>query len=105
MRTDTGQVFRLEDYHPSDYLIPATELSFRLSPDATTVVAELTIERRAGASKGAPLALDGDELTLKRVAIDGRTLPIRLPPPALGEHNGEILDPLRARDCSHTRSE
>ncbi len=75
MRTDTGQVFRLEDYHPSDYLIPATELSFRLSPDATTVVAELTIERRAGASKGAPLALDGDELTLKRVAIDGRTLP------------------------------
>jgi hypothetical protein len=35
----------------------------------------------------------------------GRTLPIRLPPPAPGEHNGEILDPLRARDCSHTRSE
>ena len=32
MRTDTGQVFRLEDYRPSDYLIPETGLTFRLSP-------------------------------------------------------------------------
>ena len=50
MRTDTGQVFRLEDYRPSDYLIPRTDLTFRLSPDETTRRRrELTIERRAGA--------------------------------------------------------
>jgi aminopeptidase N len=48
MRTDTGQVFRLEDYRPSDYLIPKTELDFRLGEDSTKVVARLTIERRAG---------------------------------------------------------
>ena len=35
MRTDTGQVFRLEDYRPSPYLIPETDLTFRLSPEAT----------------------------------------------------------------------
>jgi len=35
MRTDTGHVFKLEDYRPSDYLILDTNLVFRLSPEAT----------------------------------------------------------------------
>ena len=74
MRTDTGQVFRLEDYRPSDYLIPRTALTFRLNPDATTVTAELTVVRREGASKKAPLILDGDGLSLKSIAIDGEPL-------------------------------
>jgi hypothetical protein len=30
MRTDTGQIFKLEDYRPSDWLIPETRLTFRL---------------------------------------------------------------------------
>ena len=75
MRTDTGQVFRLEDYRPSDYLIPETRLDFRLSPDATTVVAELVVERREGTAAGAPLVLQGDGLTLKRLEIDGAAVP------------------------------
>ncbi len=74
MRTDTGQVFRLEDYRPSDYLIPRTELTFRLSPDSTAVVSELTIARRPGAAKNAPLILDGDGLLLKRIEVDGKAL-------------------------------
>ena len=48
MRTDTGQVFRLEDYRPSPYFIPETDLTFRLSPEATIVIAKLTVERRDG---------------------------------------------------------
>ncbi|CDX41659.1 aminopeptidase N [Mesorhizobium sp. SOD10] len=75
MRTDTGQVFKLEDYRPSDYLIPRTSLDFRLSPDATRVIALLTIERREGVTASAPLVLDGDGLTLLGVAIDGQALP------------------------------
>ncbi|CAN7377453.1 aminopeptidase N [Mesorhizobium caraganae] len=74
MRTDTGQVFKLEDYRPSDFSIPQTGLTFRLSPDATRVTAVLTIERRDGAAASAPLVLDGDGLLLKRIAIDGREL-------------------------------
>ncbi|TIU17839.1 MAG: hypothetical protein E5W20_02880, partial [Mesorhizobium sp.] len=74
MRTDTGQVFKLEDYRPSDYLIPETNLDFRLSPQATVVTAILTVERREGISESAPLVLDGDGLTLKRVEIDGKTV-------------------------------
>ncbi|MET2827707.1 aminopeptidase N [Mesorhizobium shangrilense] len=74
MRTDTGQVFKLEDYRPNDYLIPETNLTFRLSPQATRVIAVLTVERRGGVSASAPLVLDGDGLTLLRVEIDGRPL-------------------------------
>jgi aminopeptidase N len=72
MRTDTGQVFRLEDYRPSDWLILATELNFRLNPTITRVVAKLTLERRDGAAAGAPLILDGDGLKLVSLKIDGR---------------------------------
>ncbi|HHZ10180.1 MAG TPA: aminopeptidase N, partial [Rhizobiales bacterium] len=72
MRTDTGQVFRLEDYRPSDYLIPETRLHFDLSPDRTTVVADLLVERRANVAAGTPLVLQGDGLILKRLAIDAR---------------------------------
>jgi aminopeptidase N len=71
MRTDTGQVFKLEDYRPNDYLIPETSLTFRLSPEATRVIAVLTIERRDGVAASASLVLDGDGLTLSRIAIDG----------------------------------
>jgi aminopeptidase N len=72
MRSDTGQVFRLEDYRPSDYLIPLAHLDFDLSPDATLVTAELTIERRAGVTGDTPLILDGDGLELVNLAIDGK---------------------------------
>ncbi len=74
MRTDVGQVFRLEDYRPSDYLIPRTGLTFRLSPDRTTVVSELEVARRPGAKANAPLILHGDGLLLKRIEIDGKPL-------------------------------
>ncbi|MES0048266.1 MULTISPECIES: aminopeptidase N [unclassified Mesorhizobium] len=74
MRTDTGQVFKLEDYRPNDFSIPQTGLTFRLSPDATRVTAVLTIERRDGAAAWTSLVLDGDGLVLKRIAIDGREL-------------------------------
>ncbi len=72
MVVDSGQVFRLEDYRPSDYLIPETRLAFRLAPDRTRIVAELTVTRRPGAPLDAPLALDGDGLELVSLEIDGR---------------------------------
>ncbi len=74
MRTDTGQVFRLENYRPSDYLIPKTSLRFQLSPDSTIVTAILTIRRRGTAARNAPLMLNGDGLVLRSVAISGKPL-------------------------------
>ena len=71
MRTDTGHVFRLEDYRPSDYLIRKTELNFTLEPSETIIHSRLIIERRTGADLTAPLVLDGDELTLVSLHING----------------------------------
>lgn len=71
MVTDTGQVFRLEDYRPTDYLIPQTNLTFRLDPERTRVVSELTVERREGVAVDTPLMLDGDGLELVSLEIDG----------------------------------
>ena len=72
MRKDTGQVFRIEDYRPCDYLIPRTSLTFVLSPKETIVTGEFTVERREGVPVSTPLVLDGDELTLAALSIDGR---------------------------------
>jgi aminopeptidase N len=72
MRKDTGQVFRIEDYRPSDFVIPTTILTFELADDATLVRAELEIERGEGATANAPLVLDGDELVLESLSIDGK---------------------------------
>ena len=74
MRTETGQTFRLEDYRPTPYAIPETRLDFMLEPERTFVRAELVIERRPGTPPGTPLVLDGDDLKLVRLAVDGRPL-------------------------------
>jgi aminopeptidase N len=79
MRKDTGQVFRLEDYRPSDYLIASTELDFDLRPTATTVRARLDVRRREGAPIDAPLVLDGDGLDLLELLVEGK-------PPAAGSY-------------------
>jgi len=74
MRTETGQTFRLEDYRPTPYAIPETKLDFTLEPDKTIVRAELVIERREGTVAGTPLVLDGDELKLVSILLDGKVL-------------------------------
>lgn len=73
MRKDTGQIFRIEDYRPSDFIIPTTQLTFVLDGDATVVTAELEIERGEGATANAPLVLEGDELVFESLAIDGKS--------------------------------
>ncbi|MBB5704450.1 aminopeptidase N [Ochrobactrum daejeonense] len=74
MRTETGQTFRLEDYRPTPYAIPETKLDFSLEPEKTIVRAELVIERRSDTPAGTPLVLDGDELKLVSIAINGQPL-------------------------------
>lgn len=71
MRKDTGQIFRIEDYRPCDYAIPRIGLTFALGAGETLVTARLGIERRDEAAIDAPLVLDGDELDLVSLAIDG----------------------------------
>src|SRR5690606_11887194 len=71
----TPPVIRLADYRPPAFLIPAVDLNFDIRDDATTVTARLTLARNpAAADPAAPLVLDGDELKLESVRLDGRML-------------------------------
>ncbi|UTO28869.1 aminopeptidase N [Bartonella harrusi] len=67
-------IYRLEDYQPTPYAIPKTQLYFCLEPQKTFVTATLFIEARQNAKKGVPLVLSGDDLTLISVAINGTKL-------------------------------
>ncbi|HEX2125850.1 MAG TPA: M1 family aminopeptidase, partial [Thermoleophilaceae bacterium] len=75
MRTETAPVIRLEDYRPSDFLIDRVDLDIRLHATATRVTATLALRPNPAGRADARLALDGDELNLKALAIDGRAPP------------------------------
>ena len=69
------QPIRLEDYRPPDYLVDQVELRFDLQPAATEVRARLAVRRNPAAGGGArPLVLDGQELELIGLALDGEPL-------------------------------
>ncbi|KKB09060.1 aminopeptidase N [Devosia chinhatensis] len=74
MRTDTEQTIYLKDYAPTPYRIVSVELDFRILEDSTRVRAQLTIEPREGTAPGTALVLDGDDLKLDGIAIDGAPL-------------------------------
>ncbi|WP_071871161.1 aminopeptidase N [Atopomonas hussainii] len=76
MRSETPVAVQLKDYQAPDYFIERTVLDFDLYDDHSTVTAELTVLRNS--DKGSdlpPLVLDGQELELLSVSIDGQELP------------------------------
>ncbi|MDD2877664.1 MAG: aminopeptidase N [Acidiphilium sp.] len=68
-------VHRLADYRPPAFLIDTVDLIFDLDPLATRVRATLSVRRNpAHGDATAPLVLDGEDLTLTAIAIDGGDL-------------------------------
>jgi len=65
----------LSEYRPPDFVIDRVELSFALGEEETLVRSHMTVRRNpaAGTSKS-PLRLDGEELELVSIAIDGGAL-------------------------------
>jgi len=74
MRTDTPPPIRLQDYRPSDFLIDRVELDIRLHPTETRIAATLALRPNPAGRADAPLVLDGDDLQLLGLALDGRDL-------------------------------
>ncbi|MCJ8168939.1 aminopeptidase N [Atopomonas sediminilitoris] len=75
MRTETPVAVQLKDYQAPDYFIERTLLDFDLYDDHSTVRAELTIARNT--DKGSdlpPLRLDGQQLELVSITLDGQAL-------------------------------
>ena len=74
MRTEEPRPVRLQDYRPPAWLIETVDLDVSLHPTATTVRAKLKIKPNP-AGTPAPLVLDGEELQLRSLALDGKPLP------------------------------
>ncbi len=65
----------LKDYQPSDFLIPEVFLHFDLREEDTVVKSVFKIKRNPAASANqAPLILNGEEMELRSVSINGRRL-------------------------------
>ena len=74
MRTDISQPIRLKDYLPPAWLVETVMLKVELHPTQTKVRATLAFKPNPK-SGAAPLALDGDGLTLTSIKLDGAVLP------------------------------
>ena len=74
MRTEEPRSIRLKDYRPPDWLIDTVELDISLDAAATRVRAKLRLKPN-GTSTLAPLVLDGEDLVLRSLAVDGKELP------------------------------
>ncbi|MGX1497919.1 aminopeptidase N [Labrenzia sp. MBR-25] len=74
MRSETAPAIRLEDYKPPLYRIDKVALNVELTPNATRVTATLQVKRQPDTAAGASLVLDGDELSLAGIRLNGKTL-------------------------------
>jgi aminopeptidase N len=73
MRTEEPRPIRLKDYRPPDWLIQTVNLDVSLDPTATVVRAKLALKPHSTRTP-APLTLDGEDLKLRSLAIDGKPL-------------------------------
>ena len=71
----TPKTIRLQEYRPPDYEIEAVSLEFDLEDSATRVRSKLRLRGSHDRAEGVrPLVLDGEDLELLSVALDGRQL-------------------------------
>jgi aminopeptidase N len=72
--TTKPQEIYLKDYQPSNYLIKEAFLHFDLHPEYTIVKSILKFYRNPEAKGENTLSLDGEELQLRTLLLDGKTL-------------------------------
>jgi aminopeptidase N len=68
---NSPQVIRRADYAPPAFWIDSVDLSFDLDPAKTRVLNKMKVRRNPDAPLDASLRLDGDELNLARVLVNG----------------------------------
>ncbi|MDE2400626.1 MAG: aminopeptidase N [Burkholderiales bacterium] len=77
MREGTAPLIRREDYAAPAFWIKTVDLTFDLDPAKTLVINKMTLERNP-AQPVATLRLDGEELNLTRVLVDGESISFRV---------------------------
>ena len=71
MRASQGKAIHLKDYREPDYRALKVDLDINLHATATQITARILFERHKDTPSGHPLTLDGDELKLISVSING----------------------------------
>ena len=74
MKDASPQTIYLKDYTQPAYWITNVDLVFNLEEEQTQVSATLSLSRNESISDNLPLVLQGEELVLGGILIDGRTL-------------------------------
>ncbi len=75
MREPTAKTIHLKDYTPPAFLISAVELDVEIRDEDAFVRARVSLSRNPDSpEQTAPLVLNGDELAMQSIAIDGRKL-------------------------------
>ena len=75
MRTDAAPTpTLLEDYTVPNFIFEQVELDFDLVPNATRVTSKIKVRRNPDGLAGAALELDGEDLKLLSVTVDGKLL-------------------------------
>ncbi len=74
MRPDQGQTIRLADYAPTPFVLERVDLTFELDPTKTLVTSRMLLHARESRAGNIALVLDGDELVLESLALDGNPL-------------------------------
>ncbi len=75
MREGTPKPIHLKDYRPPAYLVDHIALEFDLEEESTRVKARLEIRRNPASDSDPILLLDGEELALISIRLDGTPLP------------------------------
>ena len=75
MKSEKPRTIRLKDYRPPSHLIDHVHLDVSLAPHATRVISRLKIRPHAKTEGGGALVLDGEQMTLGDVRIDGVKVP------------------------------
>jgi aminopeptidase N len=76
MREGSPTLVRREDYLAPAYWIRTVDLTFDLDPAKTIVSSRLALERNT-TRPAEPIRLDGEDLTVLRVLVDGQSVPFR----------------------------
>jgi len=76
MREGTALLIRREDYAAPAFWIKTVDLTFDLDPAKTLVINKMTVAPNLD-QLGAPLRLDGEDINLTRVLVDGEPVSFR----------------------------
>jgi len=107
MREGQGTIVYRADYRPPAYWIDAVDLTFDLDPLKTRVLSRMKVRRNLEV-EAQPLRLDGEELTLARVLVNGQAWSFKIEDDKLLLENlpegGEAFDVEIFTTCSPSKN-